>query len=132
MTDICTQSAADTIIYNINPKNDTSYMATSYLKYDYEFPLANVGFALPDLTKLFNVDSQNGLFIGTLLVIVGILIAMPNAVLGIVYFSLAFMINFLLGIFKFVDTSTSIGIGVLSSIILLGLVIIYIGGRQQS
>lgn len=132
MSDSCQTSTSGTLLYNLaSPKNDTQYLAMGYLKYDYEFPVGYAGFKLPDGYLLWQVDAMGGLFICTLLVIIGIMIALPNAVLGIIYFGVAVIASALLGLIKVVDTSTSVGMGVLSSLILLGIVVIYIGGKQN-
>lgn len=124
MSDTCALSTSGTIVYNIVPQNETTYVGQPYLKYDNVFSLNPVSWSLPMSNLLFKVDLMGGLFITAMLVMVGILLGLPNPIIGVVYFCLAIIVTWKLGLF-------SVSLGMVSSVVILGIIMMYIGNRQQ-
>lgn len=127
--DTCVTSAASTLTYLIpigeyNETRETKYIATAYFKFDYEFLAEVMEIATEGISNFFVADRFGSLFIAFVLILIGIMIGLPNPNISMVYFFAVLIVTFWLKLWY-------ISVPVLGSIIILGVFILYTGGKQQ-
>lgn len=124
LLDNCVMSSSATIVYNLaTPEYDADYTAIGYIKFDNPFITAVLHKTFAAIPRLFSIDPMNSLFITLMLLIVGILIALPNPTISMLYFIVALIGSFAMGLYN-------ISLTMLATIIILGFIITYIGGKQ--
>lgn len=125
LTDNCTESASGTIVHNIAPlSNGTEYIATGYLKYDFEIIVDRVTFTVAKVRDYFRQQPMPSLFIAYLIVLALFLIGIPNPVVSSTLLGLGSIITYMMGMLQ-------VSITQIGAIIILILIQVYLAGRQK-
>ena len=125
LSDDCLYSASGSVITTIIPSNDTTYIATGYIKFDNEFikDVLEVVFVKP-LAFFHTQEPGLMLFLAIIIWISLFLIGLPHPAVSLAMFGIAMVVTSLLGLYMISGT-------MLVGIIFLALVQMYLMNRQQ-
>jgi hypothetical protein len=124
LSDDCLYSASGSVITNIVPSNDTTYIGTGYIKFDNHFvkDIVEVIFKKP-LGYFHEKEPGLMLFLAVIIWLSLFLIGLPYPAVSLAMFSVAMVVTSLLGLYMISGT-------MLVGIIFLALTQIYLMNRQ--
>jgi hypothetical protein len=125
LSDDCVYSASGSVIASITPSNDTTYIATGYIKFDNEFIKQVLDVVFNKSKAFFSTDQPElMLFLSILIWITLMLIGLPHPAISMVLFAIGIVVT---SIMHFYLISASMLFG----IIILAVIQIYLHGSRQ-
>lgn len=126
LIDNCTQTTSGTIIYNIAPLyNGSEYIATAYMKYDYEIIVDRIAYKVASIKDYFQEKPLPSLFLAWMFILVMFLIGIPNPVIAVTLLGAGTIVTWSMGMVFLPITQ-------IGAIIILIIIQIYLAGRQNS
>lgn len=125
LSDSCVEATSGTIIYNIPVlQNGTEYSGVGYLRYD-NIVITDIVYKIIEKVRdFFGQDPRLSLFYGFIITLLMFLVGLPNPAVGVLLLVVGIIFSAVLGLWQ-------ISMLQLGSIVILGIVQMYIGSRQE-